>query len=107
MPQIPHRQATEYRYNAELPGADNPMAEIEFSSSERSVLVEKLQNYCIDELDRDLGNLEAECLLDFIGKEIGNSFYNRALYDAQALVSARAELLGEAIIELEKTVSDR
>ncbi len=78
------------------------MAEIEFSRTERTVLIEKLQAYCSDELDRELGNLEAECLLDFIGKEIGNSFYNRALNDARALVSARAELLGESIIELEK-----
>lgn len=83
------------------------MAEIEFSKPEHNALICKLQAYCSDELDRDLGNLEAECLLDFISKEICSSFYNRALYDAQTLVSARAELLGEAIIELEKPVSNR
>jgi len=81
------------------------MANIEFSQPEHAALTDKLQKYCSDELDRDLGNLEAECLLDFIAKEIGSIFYNRALYDAQALVTARAELLGEAIVELEKPVT--
>lgn len=83
------------------------MAEIEFTKPERAALLQKLQDYCSTELDRDLGNLEAECLLDFIASEIGPNFYNRALYDAQAVVSVRAELLGESIVELEKSVSDR
>lgn len=83
------------------------MVEIKFTLHERAGLIEKLQSYCNDELDRELGNLEAECLLDFIAKEIGSNFYNRALYDAQAVVTDRAELLGDAIVELEKPVSDR
>lgn len=78
------------------------MAVIEFTRPERAVIIEKLQTYCSEELDRELGNLEAECLLDFIASEIGTSFYNRALYDAQGVVLARSELIGEAIIELEK-----
>jgi len=80
------------------------MAEIQFSVEERAVVLEKLQKYCSDELDRELGNLEAECLLDF---EIGPHIYNRALYDAQTIVHTRAELLGEAIVELEKVVTMR
>jgi len=83
------------------------MAEIQFSVEERAVVLEKLQKYCSDELDRELGNLEAECLLDFIGREIGPHIYNRALYDAQTIVHTRAELLGEAIVELEKVVTMR
>jgi len=83
------------------------MAKIEFTRDERTILIEKLQSYCSDELDRNLGNLEADCLLDFIAKELGSVFYNRALYDAQEVVTARAELLGEAILELEKPVSGR
>lgn len=82
------------------------MADIEFTRPEREALIEKLQTYCQDELDRELGNIEADCLLDFISKELGSVFYNRALYDAQSIVSSRAELLGEAILELEKPVAD-
>ena len=80
------------------------MSTLKLSKPEQALLIEKLQSYFDAELDRDLGNLEAECLLDFISKELGSVFYNRALYDAQAIVSARAELLGEAILELEKPV---
>ena len=83
------------------------MAGIAFSPDERTALIEKLQTYCTDELDRKLGNLEAECLLDFIASEFGPHIYNRALYDAQVIVHSRAELIGEAVIELEKAVNIR
>ena len=80
------------------------MAEITLSKEQRAALIEKLQHYCSTELDRELGNLEADCLLDFIARQIGPEFYNSALHDARALVTTRAELLGEAIVELEKSV---
>ena len=80
------------------------MAEITLSTERHAALIEKLQAYCEQELDRKLGNLEAACLLDFITTEIGPDFYNGALNDARLLVTARAELLGEAIVELEKPI---
>ncbi len=41
-------------------------------------------------------------LLDFFTKEIGGDFYNRGLYDAQAVVAARADDISEAILGLER-----
>lgn len=41
-------------------------------------------------------------LLAFIATEIGRDFYNRGLYDAQAVVAARAEDISEAILGLER-----
>jgi uncharacterized protein (DUF2164 family) len=41
-------------------------------------------------------------LLAFFATEIGGDFYNRGLYDAQAIVAARAEDIGEAILGLER-----
>jgi uncharacterized protein (DUF2164 family) len=75
---------------------------IEFSREERRAIALKLQAYFRDELEQDLAALPAEMLLDFLGREIGPWFYNRGLYDAQAVVSARAEDIAEAIAGLER-----
>lgn len=55
-----------------------------------------------DTLGQDLGTFETMDLLDFISSHLGVLYYNRGLLDAQALLSSRADLLVEAIAELEK-----
>ena len=78
---------------------------IEFSKEEKEVLVEKIRTYLDDELGHEIGQFDAEFLLDFIGEEIGKYFYNRGLYDAQAILDGRMEAITEAISELEKPVN--
>jgi len=75
---------------------------IVFTREEIAAITPRLQAYFREELDCDLGGLPAEMLLDFIGREIGPFFYNRGLYDAQAVVQAKAEDIGEAIAGLER-----
>jgi uncharacterized protein (DUF2164 family) len=78
------------------------MKRIEFTREETKVIVGHLQGYFRDELDQSLGELPAQLLLDFIADKIGPAFYNRALYDAQAVVSAKADDMSEAILGLER-----
>lgn len=78
------------------------MTDINFSSEEKKLLVAKLQQYFATELDQSLGQFDAEFLLDFFAGNIGAYYYNRGLYDAQALFTSRVEDIGEAIYELEK-----
>ena len=80
------------------------MAEIKLSTEERALLTGKIQDYCREELDQDLGRFDAEFLLDFFAKELGAVFYNRGLQDARTLFENKLEHLGEAIYELEKPV---
>lgn len=80
------------------------MSEISFTPAERQQLCEKLNKYLTDELDTELGQFDIEFLVDFISKELGGFYYNRGLYDAQTLMSAKIELINEAISELEKPV---
>ena len=42
-------------------------------------------------------------LLDFLSREIGPFFYNRAVYDAQSVVAKKAEDIGEALAGLERS----
>lgn len=78
------------------------MKPIAFSREETAAITAKLRTYFRDELEIDLATLPAEMLVDFLGREIGPFFYNRGLYDAQAVVAAKAEDIGEAIAGLER-----
>jgi len=78
------------------------MKPIQFSREETTAITGKLRDYFRDELEVDLAALPAEMLLDFLGREIGPFFYNRGLYDAQAVVVKKAEDISEAIAGLER-----
>ena len=75
---------------------------IAFSREEIAALTPKLQAWFRDEYDMDLGALPAEMLIDFLARELGPAFYNRALYDAQAVLAAKLDEIGETILSLEK-----
>ena len=83
------------------------MKPIEFSKEERAAITAKLRKYFARELDQELGQLPAEMLLDFIGKEIGGAFYNRGIHDAQQLVQQKAEDIVEALYGLERAAPTR
>lgn len=83
------------------------MKSIEFSREDRAAITAKLRDYFARELDQELGQLPAEMLLDFIGKEIGGAFYNRGVHDAQQLVQQKAEDIVEALYSLERAAPTR
>jgi len=83
------------------------MKPIEFSKEERAAITAKLRDYFARELDQELGQLPAEMLLDFIGKEIGGAFYNCGVHDAQQLVQQKAEDIVEALYGLERAPPTR
>ena len=78
------------------------MSEIEFSKEEKEVIIRKIQLYCEKELDREIGQFDAEFLLNFFSEEVGAYYYNRGLYDAQTILESRLESITEAIYEIEK-----
>ena len=78
------------------------MSEIEFTREEREVICRKIQLYFQEELEQEIGQFDAGFLLDFFADEIGAWFYNRGLYDAQAILETRLESVAEAIYEIEK-----
>lgn len=85
------------------------MSTIKFSQDEKEQLVTKIQRYFNDELAQDIGQFDAEFLLDFFAKEVGGYFYNRGLFDAQTIVKGKldniAEDINEALFEIEKPVN--
>lgn len=80
------------------------MADITLSEERKLQLTDKLKRYCDRELDLELGQFDAEFLLDFIAREMGAHFYNQGLYDAQAFMQSKVDMLLEGIYEIEKPV---
>nr|WP_256557846.1 DUF2164 domain-containing protein [Marinobacterium sedimentorum] len=75
---------------------------IEFSKEEKASVVLQIQRYFRDELDQDIGQFDAEFLLDFFSDKVGAYYYNRGLFDAQAVLSGKLDDIAEAISEIEK-----
>lgn len=77
------------------------MSKIEFTDEETALLVHKVKAYFTQELDCEIGQFDAEFLLDFFSKELGVYHYNRGLRDAQDIFASRVETITDAIYELE------
>jgi uncharacterized protein (DUF2164 family) len=80
------------------------MSDIKFSSAQKELLVQKLQGYFSKELEQDLGQFDADFLLDFFSKEMGSYFYNQGIYDAQRLLTEKLDFLTDEMYQLEKPV---
>lgn len=76
---------------------------VKFSKEEKAIIVQKVQMYFREELDQDIGQFDAEFLLDFFSEEVGSYYYNRGLYDAQAVLKNKMDDIAEAIYDIEKT----
>ncbi|MBC6905169.1 DUF2164 domain-containing protein [Saccharophagus sp. K07] len=83
------------------------MSAIKFNKDEKAIIVRKIQLYFTEELRQDIGQFDAEFLLDFFSEEIGSFYYNRGLYDAQAILSKKMDDISEAIYQLEKPTEFR
>jgi uncharacterized protein (DUF2164 family) len=78
------------------------MSKIELPKEAHEALAKALSRYLRDELDLEVKGFDAVFLLDFITERLGPHYYNQGLYDAQAIVSKKAEEIGEAIYGAEK-----
>jgi len=78
------------------------MPDIKFTPDEKSIVVRKIQLYFSEELKQQIGQFDAEFLLDFMAQELGAYFYNRGLYDAQTLLADKIEDLQDLIFQLEQ-----
>lgn len=56
---------------------------IELSEEDESAVLEQLKDYMQDELDVELGNLQAKMMLDFIIDSIGPKLYDQVIDDVE------------------------
>ena len=78
------------------------MSDIHFTEAEKQILVSKIQSYFHSELSEEIGQFDAEFLLDFFNKEIGAYHYNRGIQDARTLLEENAQNIQQTFYEMEK-----
>lgn len=78
------------------------MKPIKFSREETKAIVGEIQDYFREELDQDIGAIPAEMLMMFFADKMAAYFYNRGVYDAQALIRDRIDSLTDDIFALEQ-----
>ncbi len=81
------------------------MQGIKLSDQEKAAVIDKIQLYFQKELDQEIGQFDADFLLDFFAKEIGVYFYNQGLFDAQQVIDERIETIKDALYEIEQPIS--
>jgi len=75
---------------------------IELSREARQAAAAGLRKVLIEDLDIEIGALQAEMILDRLVLDVGPVLYNRALTDARAVIAAKAEDMDEALYGLQR-----
>jgi uncharacterized protein (DUF2164 family) len=78
------------------------MNPVEFSNQEKEIIVEKVKQYFEAELNQEIGQFDAEFLIDFFSVNIGSYYYNRGLSDAQLAIRTKLDDIESEIESLEK-----
>lgn len=78
------------------------MTPLTLNKEQKNHLSEKLKDYLLDELNVEIGEFDADFLLDFIGENVGVYYYNKGLQDAQTVLMRQFDQLTDAIAEIEQ-----
>ena len=78
------------------------MSTLDLPKEQKDFVVDELRRFVTDELGQEIGRFEALDLYDFFAAKLGAYFYNRGLFDAQAVLSKRTDEIMEAIADIEK-----
>lgn len=77
---------------------------IELDKKQQQSMTQELQRYLQDELDIEIGQFDAEFLVEFISKKFGSVYYNQGLKDAQSVMERKMMDIADEIYEIEKIV---
>ncbi|MBN9671288.1 DUF2164 domain-containing protein [Roseibium aggregatum] len=83
------------------------MSDFELDKDTRTRLAGQIQRFMDEELDVEIGNMDAGFLIDFLSGTLGAHYYNLGLKDAQALFARKADDIVDEIYALERKPDDR
>jgi uncharacterized protein (DUF2164 family) len=75
---------------------------IELDARQKNIIVEKMKTYFDQELQQDIGQFDAEFLLDFFAKEVGVFFYNKGIEDAKDIIDDQFQSIDMALMDIEE-----
>lgn len=61
------------------------------TKEQKEKAVAKIKAYVLENYDAEIGNLQAEIFLDFIGEHIGAYYYNMGIADSMAFMTDKIE----------------
>lgn len=62
-----------------------------FSQQQRSDIKATLQKYFSEELEVEIGSLQADILVDFLDEHVGRHYYNLGVTDAMTVLKEKTE----------------
>jgi len=81
--------------------------EIEIQKEKKLKLISGLKSWFLDNRDEEIGDLQAELLIDFLTERVGAEIYNQALDDSLYWFKGRLSDLEIDYYSLEKKYDDR
>ena len=75
---------------------------ISISRKNKDKIGQNLQDWFQDNLDQDIGSVDAEFLIDFFTENFGGLYYNQALKDVHSLIYEKTESLADNLYQLTK-----
>ena len=83
------------------------MKPIVFSKDDERLIIPRIKEFVAREMDQEIGDLQASMMMEFFANTIGHAVYNRAVYDAQAMIATKADEMAEALFALEQKPPSR
>jgi len=77
---------------------------VTFTKEQKAHIVHKIKDYFSQELGEEIGQFDAEFLLEFFGKEIGPHYYNQGLQDAAKVIELQTDVMKEALYTMEEPI---
>lgn len=78
------------------------MSDIKLDTAQKEAMISLLQNYFEQELGTELGQFDADFLIDFISEKMGGLYYNQGVKDAQAVIERKVMDISDELYEIEK-----
>ena len=75
---------------------------INISRKNKDKITQDIQEWFRENLDQEIGNLDAEFLLDYFTENLGGLYYNQALSDVHSFIEDKTESLADSIYDLMK-----
>ena len=78
---------------------------INISRKNKDKIIQDIQEWFQENLEQEIGSLDAEFLTDFFTENVGGVYYNQALIDVHTLINEKTESLADNIYDLTKDTS--
>jgi uncharacterized protein (DUF2164 family) len=78
------------------------MSKYNFTKEQKDNIVQKIKLYYQSEFSENIGQFDAEFLLEFFAKEIGNYFYNQGLQDASKAINTHIDAINDTLYTMEE-----